>query len=466
MIPPKLPPFLFRRLLTQTSIDASLRSLIESLSDVEQLELARRLTEDSAIARICWHGWENYGRLEQLLPAGDDWIVWLLLAGRGFGKTRTGAETVRALVEDQGEAGLRIALIGPTAADVRSVMVEGESGLLAVHPPGEAPLYEPSNHRVVWKNGAIATCFSADEPQRLRGPQHHFAWADELGAWRYAEDAWNMMMLGLRLGERPRAMVTTTPKPLRLIRDLALANSTYLTRGSTYDNRNNLAPTFLSTIIGKYEGTRLGRQELHAELLEQADGALWTRKAIEQARIPADATPELRRIVVAIDPAVTSGDHSDETGIVVAGIGYDGIAYVLRDASGRHTPNEWAVRAVDLYRLHKADRIVAETNNGGEMIELTLRTVWREVPFRPLSASKGKQARAEPVAALYEQGKVRHLGGLPALEDQMCNWEPGSGAASPDRVDALVWAMTDLVLEPANDGLIRFLKDRAGRAEA
>jgi len=465
VIPPRLPLFLFRRLLMQHSTNASLRNLIASLSDVERVELAHRLTEDPAVARTVWFGWDNHGRQEQLLPAGDDWIVWLLLAGRGFGKTRTGAETVRALVEGHGEAGLRIALIGPTAGDVRSVMVEGESGLLAVHPPGEAPVYEPSNHRVVWRNGTIATCFSADEPQRLRGPQHHFAWADELAAWRYAEDAWNMLMLGLRLGDRPRAMITTTPKPLRLIRELATANTTYLTRGSTYDNKDNLASTFLSTIVSKYEGTRLGRQELNAELLEQADGALWTRKAIEDARIPSGSQPELRRTVIAIDPAVTTGENADETGIVVAGIGYDGQAYVLRDASGRYTPNEWATRAVNLYRLHRADRIVAETNNGGEMIELTLRTVWREVPFKPVSASKGKQARAEPVAALYEQGRVRHAGGFPALEDQMCNWEPGSGAGSPDRVDALVWALSELVLEPGNDGLIDFLKDRAGRAK-
>jgi phage terminase large subunit-like protein len=445
----------------QNSTNDSLRSLIGSLTNVEQMELAHRLTDDVTIARTVWFGWENYARLEQLPPSGDDWITWLLLAGRGFGKTRTGAETVRALVEDHGAGGLRIALIGPTAADVRSVMVEGESGLLAVHPPGEAPIYEPSNHRVVWKNGSIATCFSADEPQRLRGPQHHFAWADELAAWRYAEDAWNMLMLGLRLGDRPRAMVTTTPKPLRLIRELATANTTYVTRGSTYDNKDNLAPTFLTSIIGKYEGTRLGRQELHAELLEQADGALWTRKAIEAARIPGETRPELRRTVIAIDPAVTTGDNADETGIVVAGIGYDGLAYVLRDASGRYSPNDWATRAINLYRMHRAERIVAETNNGGEMIELTLRTVWREVPFKPVSASKGKQARAEPVAALYEQGRVRHVGGFPALEDQMCNWEPGSGAASPDRVDALVWALTELVLEPSNAGLIDFLEGRA-----
>ena len=270
-------------------------------------------------------------------------------------------------------------------------------------------------------------------------------------------------MFGLRLGDRPRVVVTTTPKPIRLIRDLAAASTTRVTRGSTFDNKDNLAASFLTSIVGKYEGTRLGRQELHAELLEQADGALWSRKAIEDARIAVEDQPQLLRIVVAIDPAVTTGEHADETGIVVAGIGTDGLAYVVRDASGRFSPNEWATRAVNLYRLFDADRIVAETNNGGEMIELTLRTVLPTVSFKAVSAAKGKQARAEPVAALYEQGKVRHVGGFAALEDQMCNWEPGSGASSPDRVDALVWALTELVLEPRNTGALDFMRGQAER---
>lgn len=403
-------------------------------------------------------------RFGQLAPGDNDWTVWLLLAGRGFGKTRTGAEYIRAEVK-AGRA-RRIALIGPTAADVRRVMIEGQSGLLSLDAPAMQPNYEPSNHRILWANGAVATLFSAEEPQRLRGPQHDLAWADELAAWRHPRETWDMLMFGLRLGNRPRVVVTTTPKPIPLIRELAAAPTTRLTHGSTFDNKDNLAATFLTAIVGKYEGTRLGRQELHAELLEQADGALWSRAMVEAARIPAGAAPDMRRTVVAIDPAVTSGEHSDETGIVVAGIADDGLAYVLRDASGRYSPDAWARRAVELYRLHRADRIVAETNNGGEMIEATLRTVWRDAPFRPVSASKGKHTRAEPVAALYEQGRVRHVGGLPALEDQMCNWEPGSGAASPDRVDALVWALTDLMLGPHDDGLIDFLEDRAGRIRA
>jgi phage terminase large subunit-like protein len=448
--------------MRRNSIDASRLNLILSLTNDELRAFLSRIDETSRAAILYADGaWTTIARQEQLPPTDDDWIAWLLLAGRGFGKTRTGAETVRSLVE--GEKARRVALIGPTAADVRAVMVEGQSGLLSVHPPGDWPIYEPANRRILWENGAIATCYSADEPQRLRGPQHDFAWADELAAWRYPQEAWDMLMFGLRLGDRPRVVVTTTPRPIRLIRELAAAPTTRLTRGSTFANEKNLAASFLHSIVSKYEGTRLGRQELHAELLEQADGALWSRQAIEAARIAVEDQPELLRIVVAIDPAVTTGEHADETGIVVAGIGADGLAYVVRDASGRFSPNEWATRAINLYRLFGADRIVAETNNGGEMIELTLRTVLPSVAFKAVSAAKGKQARAEPVAALYEQGRVRHVGGFPALEDQMCNWEPGSGASSPDRVDALVWALTELVLEPRNTGALDFLRDRAER---
>jgi predicted phage terminase large subunit-like protein len=305
-------------------------------------------------------------------------------------------------------------------------------------------------------------CYSADEPDRLRGPQHDFAWADELAAWRYPQQAWDMLMLGLRLGDRPRIVVTTTPKPLRLIRDLAAAPTTRVTRGSTYQNKRNLAPAFLTAILGKYEGTRLGRQEIYAELLEQADGALWTRAMVDAARIAPADRPELRRVVVAIDPAVTARAGSDETGMIVAGIGYDGRAYVIRDASGRMTPDQWARRAVHLYETHRADRIVAEVNNGGDLVAVTLRTVNDRVAFKAVTASKGKRIRAEPVAALYEQGRVSHVGGgFSALEDQMCNWVPAGADPSPDRLDALVWAITELALEAQLDGIIDWYKNQA-----
>jgi phage terminase large subunit-like protein len=399
-------------------------------------------------------GWRHHARADQRPPPDTDWIVWLVLAGRGFGKTRTGAEMI--LAEVKARRARRIALIGPTAADVRDVMVEGESGILSVAGPRNRPIYQVSKRRLVWNNGAIAMCYSADEPRRLRGPQHDLAWADEISSWRLGQAAWDNLLLGLRLGKRPRVVVTTTPKPIRLLRELIASPATRVTSGSTYANRDQLAATFISAIARRYEGTRLGRQEIHAELLEQADGALWSRAMIEAARVPAGAAAAPRRTVVAIDPAVTSGKRSDETGIIVASLGRDGLAYVLCDASGHFTADEWARRAVNLYAEYRADRIVGEVNNGGEMIEILLRTVNPNVAYKAVTASKGKQTRAEPVAALYEQHRVRHAGGFPALEDQMCNWEPGGGESSPDRVDALVWAITELMLSEQTTGMIDF----------
>lgn len=360
------------------------------------------------------------------------------MAGRGFGKTRTGAEWARACIES-GRYG-RVALVAPTAADARDVMVEGESGVLAVCPPENKPLYEPSKRRITWKSGAIATVYSADEPDRLRGPQHDAAWGDELAAWRYPE-TYDMLMFGLRLGNDPKAVFTTTPRPVRLVRDLLLDTDCTVTRGSTYDNRSNLAPAFYKQIVKKYEGTRLGRQELYAEVLDDVEGALWTRSMIKAAA----TLPDMTRVIVAVDPAVTSGEDSDETGIVVAGVGVDGSGYVLADRSCRLSPDGWAKRAVQAYIDFGADRIVAEVNNGGDMVESVLRTVDRSVPFTKVHASRGKRTRAEPVAALYEQGRVTHAAAFPDLEDQLCGWTPESGE-SPDRLDALVWALTELML--------------------
>jgi phage terminase large subunit-like protein len=332
-------------------------------------------------------------------------------------------------------------------------MVEGESGILAISPPWERPRYEPSKRRLTWPNGAIATLFSADEPERLRGPQHDAAWCDELASWRYPE-AWDMLMFGLRLGADPRVVVTTTPRPTRLLRELIFDPTVLVTRGSTHENRTNLAPVFLGQIVRKYEGTRLGRQELDAELLEDVPGALWNRGMIEAAR--ASVAPLLTRVVVAIDPAVSSTEGADETGIIVAGKDEVGCGWVLTDASGRYQPTEWAKTAISAYRAHNADRIVAEVNNGGDMVEATLRMIDPNASFAAVRASRGKVTRAEPVAALYEQGRVRHLGSFPQLEDQMCAFtrEPqrdfgtSSVGYSPDRVDALVWALTELLVEP------------------
>ena len=375
------------------------------------------------------------------MPDRADWRYWLVMAGRGFGKTRTGAEMVRRWVRDYP----LVNLIGATADDVRDIMVEGESGILAICPPGERPEYRPSKRRLDWPNGARSLLFTADEPERLRGKQHMKLWADELAAWRYPE-AWDQAMFGLRLGDNPQAVITTTPKPVKAVRDLLKDAHTVTYTGTTYENRANLAEAFYNAIITKYEGTRLGRQELLAEILDDVPGALWKRDRIDDLRVT--DLPNMTRIVVAIDPAVSTTDESSETGIVVAGVGKDGHGYVLDDLTVKASPHEWATRAVNAYHDYQADRIVAEVNNGGDMVEHTVRTVDRRVSFKQVRASRGKLTRAEPVAALYEQGRVHHLGVLSQLEDQMCSWVPGD--TSPDRMDALVWALTELMLGGAD----------------
>lgn len=410
------------------------RALLDEFSD-EELEALE-------------YDWRYWARPKQLPPEGD-WRVWLVLAGRGFGKTRTLAEWVRMRVESGRSR--RMALVAPTAADVRDVVVEGESGILAVSPPWNRPLYEPSKRRLTWPNGAIATTYSADEPDRLRGPQHDDAACDEIAAWRYPE-TWDMLMFGLRLGDDPQVLAATTPKPVKLIRNLLASSSTVVTRGSTYENLGNLAPVFLEEIVARYEGTRLGRQELNAELLDDVPGALWTRRLLDDLRV--SEAPDLQRIVVSIDPAVTSGEEADETGISVAGLGVDGHGYVLGDLSCRLSPDGWARRAVNAYHDRRADRLVAEVNNGGDLVERVIRTVDRNVSYRAVHASRGKRVRAEPIAALYEQGKVHHAGALPDLEDQMCAYTPDGYAGSPDRLDALVWALTDLMLDGRSRRLV------------
>lgn len=381
------------------------------------------------------YDWPIWARADQLAPAGD-WRIWALLAGRGYGKTRLGAEFVRSQVEN-GNA-KRIALVGRTAADVRDVIVEGESGLLSVCPPWNKPRYEPSRRRITWPNGAIATTYTGDEPNTLRGPQHDLAWCDELAAFRY-EETWDNLLMGLRLGNNPRCIVTTTPKNTPLIKRLLDDQTVHVTRGTSFDNRANLPPSFFEQIIKRYEGTRLGRQELYAEILSDSPGALWKRANIENSRVT--KIPDLKRIIVAIDPSVTSQEGAAETGIIVAGSAGDEY-FVLADSSLRGTPNQWAVAAISAYKLHKADKIVGEANNGGDLIEANLRTVDKNISFKKVHASRGKVIRAEPVASLYEQGRVHHVGYFAELEDQLCSWQPGE--TSPDRLDALVWALTEL----------------------
>lgn len=378
------------------------------------------------------------------MPEGD-WQYWLVKAGRGWGKTRVGAEAVRQWIKD----GYRyVNFVGATADDARDIQITGESGILAVCPRSERPEYIGNKNMLRWPNGATSLIFTADKPDRLRGKQHEKAWCDEVASWRYPE-SWEQITLGLRLGRNPQVVVTTTPRPTKLIKDLMADPLTVMGTGtqySTYVNRDNIARSFVNKIVKKYEGTRLGRQELYAEVLDDNPGALWKRQELDDHRVL--KAPELIRVVVAIDPSATSG--GDEAGIIVAGVSKDGHGYVLDDLSLQASPHAWASAAIVGYNQHRADRIVAETNNGGEMVELTLRTVDPSIPYTGLHASRGKLTRAEPIAALYEQGKMHHVGAFSQLEDELCEWVPG--AVSPNRLDALVWAFTALMFnEPEED---------------
>lgn len=402
--------------------------------------------------------WALSAREDQLPPIaardGSDWTIWLVLGGRGAGKTRTGAEWVRGMV--MGAPWLtrrrvgKIALVGETFADVRDVMIDGPSGLLAIHPKRERPIWTATRRRLEWPStGAVALAFSAEDPEALRGPQFEAAWADELGKWRYADATWDQLQFGLRLGERPREVVTTTPRTIPLVKRLVADPRVALTRASTEANRANLAPSFLQAVVDRYAGTRLGRQELDGELIEDRADALWTRDQIEAAR--EDRAPPLRRIAVAVDPPATSRKGADACGIVAAGIDAAGVCHVLADESGEGMrPQVWASKATMLYRRLEADALVVEVNQGGEMAAAVIREVDPGCAVVSVRATRGKHLRAEPVAVLYAQGRVKHAGAFPALEDEMADFGPEglSGGRSPDRLDALVWAITHLALGP------------------
>ena len=415
------------------------REFLATLNPAEQLLVANELFD-----------WENtWARKAQLRPEGN-WSVWAINAGRGFGKTRTGAETMRLWAQEI--PGCRMALVARTHGDLRDVMIEGRSGLLATAPPWFRPKYESSKRRITWPNGSQATTFTSEEPDDLRGPEFHYAWCDELASWTHLQESWSNLQLALRIGERSRTIVTTTPRPLKFLRSLYQDPMTRVTGGSTYDNAENLPAAFLEEIERLYGGPSKGRQEIYAEILQEAEGALWKRKHIEQSRV--EETPDLTRIVVAIDPAVSSNEQSDETGIVAVGtanIGRLQHFYVLQDVSGRYSPFEWGAAAFQCFEEQEADRIIGEVNNGGDMVESTLRTIAPDVPYRAVHASRGKAARAEPIAALYEQGRVHHVGAFEELEDQLANWVPLSSQRSPDRLDALVWAVSELIERRSGD---------------
>jgi phage terminase large subunit-like protein len=400
----------------------------------------------------------EFWALEHQLPPDGDWRTWVIMGGRGAGKTRAGAEWVRAQVEgarplDEGRS-KRLALVGETIDQVREVMIFGESGILACSPPDRRPEWQATRKRLVWPNGAVAQAFSAHDPEGLRGPQFDGAWVDELAKWKKARETWDMLQFGLRLGDDPRVCVTTTPRNVGVLKDILASDSTVVTSAPTEANAAYLAEGFLEEVRARYAGTRLGRQELDGVLVDAAEDALWTPAMLEAGRV--EAVPDLDRIVVAVDPPVTGHSGSDECGIVVVGAVtrgpvQDWRAYVLADASVRAaSPASWAGAAIRAMEQWGAERLVAEVNQGGDLVEQVIRQVDPLVPFRSVHASRGKVARAEPVAALYEQGRVHHLRGLSALEDQMCAMTARGyeGKGSPDRVDALVWALTELIVEP------------------
>jgi len=416
----------------------------------ETLEVLRRMYPQMHAKK-----WDIHAHEHQIEPQGA-WSTWLILGGRGAGKTRAGAEWIRKIIRtgtassatNDNAPARAIALVAETYADAREVMIEGASGIRAVAADYERPEYEASRRRLVWPGGAVAYCFSAQDPDGLRGYQFDAAWSDELCKWRYPEETWSNLQLALRLGAKPRQMVTTTPRPMALLKRLIASKQTVMRRASSYDNAANLAETFFTEIAAQYEGTALGRQELLGEIIDDIAGALWTWNMIEASRIV--VAPVLSRIVVAVDPPASSGPGADECGIVIAGAAeINGVhtAFVLADwSAGGLSPRQWAEKTVAAYHEFEADRIVVEVNQGGDMAKAVIAQVDAAAPVRGVYATRGKRLRAEPIAALYEQGRVRHVGAHPKLEDQMTSYT-GAGGKSPDRLDALVWALTELMLK-------------------
>lgn len=461
----------------------SVAEQIAMLPPRERAELISTITPDEWDALE--EDWEGFwARPNQKRPPDDcacgcegRWLVWLILAGRGWGKTRTGAEYVHRMIHDKVYG--RWHLVGATAGDVRDIMVEGPTGILRTAKRDDRVEYSPTKRKLTWESGAEAILFSADEPERFRGQQAEAAWADELASWRYPE-SWSQLQLGMRLGPFPRTVVTTTPRPIPLIRRLMKDQRTHVTRGTSWENLPNLADVFVAEITAAYEGTRFGRQELYAELLEDSENALWHRDMLEDLRRKPDEVPPMRRIIVAVDPAVqdvkvdqagqkkldTRDSRDDEygvTGIVVAGLGTDGHGYVLHDSSGRMTPEQWARKVVALYHEYRADRVVYERNQGGALVARNISVEDPTVAVKDVQATRGKITRAEPVSTLYERGRVHHVGFFDRLEEQMCTFEAGQ-PNSPDRMDALVWAITELMIGAAQISVPSFVENELAMA--
>jgi phage terminase large subunit-like protein len=419
----------------------SLAEKLASLPPDDRAAALASITDQEAKALL--YDWRGFlARPDQVAPSGD-WDVWIALAGRGWGKTRTGAEWVR---EKIAQGCKRIAIIAETQKDLEQVMVEGDSGLLSVFPEAERPKYTKKPVTLQFPNGAIVLGYNATEPDQLRGPQFDAAWCDELAKWRYARETWDMLQFGLRLGDHPKVFVTTTPRPIEIVRAIVSGDEgrVVVTKGKTVDNRSNLAPTFLSKIQKKHAGTRLGRQELEAEILGDLPNALWVHSVLDTYRV--STPPKTGRVVVSVDPAVTNTEDSDEHGLIVAGVDDDQTGYLLEDASMTGSPMDWARKAIALAKKWNADGVVVEVNQGGDMVAHTLRSIAPNLNIIEVRATKGKHVRAEPIASLYEQGRIRHVGSFPELENQMTQMttQGYQGGGSPDRVDALVWAFTDL----------------------
>jgi len=426
-------------MVTKTFGGASFREMVTSLPPAAARQMIASLSDEEALSIL--YDWTLWRRDNQTPPL--DWYIWLLLSGRGGGKTRVGSETVIQWAKDGYSP---IALVGRTKADIRDIIVEtGDSSIIACSPPWFMPKYEPTKRHLVWPNGVLAITYSGDEPDQLRGPQHMKAWVDELAKFENPQEMWDNLMMGLRIGDSPQCIVTTTPRPIPIIKQLEKDPKVHITRTHTLENKDNLSPAFLSFIIDRYEGTRLGRQELAGETLGDNPDALWTRENLDKTRVT--KYPALFSVVTAIDPAVSNTESSAETGIITGGLGYVNKkvhAFILSDSSLRATPQGWGTAALTAYNNFNGDRIVAEVNNGGDMVESNVRTLDPRVSVKKLHATRGKYSRAEPVSALYEQGRVHHVGFFPELEDQLCEWVPGE--KSPDRLDALVWCLTELML--------------------